>query len=382
MLLISSTEEPTTTTTTTTTTTATPLYCQITAPHKGEVASIHPDTVLPPDGLCDIMILWISQYSSGVYEESAYKFFKRLNLTATFLFTLSWSGSPNATLNLVRATGFSAEANKLYHEVNCRGFGIKSDFPDITVDAGLLPIFKELSVVLQNVGYPKTETITFLMFRVRGTLQKTDQVTIQKMSPYLGLLVFMAWLEISKDKVVHCIASWNKLGLPDPYAMSFENAIESIVSLPDGSTKYAIALSLIALQYNGVNISPIAKANEGFVVGMPYSNFKTSENFPDICKHVLPSGKLTPMGHYNDTAACITHFNPKSNPPAAFSFETAESIQVKMTRTRAMLAKLRKRNVSWAVGHVSKNLSPEECGGFAHRLKKIREINDTPMKEI
>nr|XP_054922226.1 uncharacterized protein LOC129382367 [Dermacentor andersoni] len=69
----------------------------------------------------------------------------------------------------------------------------------------------------------------------------------------------------------------------------------------------------------------------------------------------------------NNIVECIASWNNIGMP--------GERQPTFMNRTREVLAARPDLSVAWAAIYVSKSISPEHCGGTAHRLKRIHELN-------
>ncbi|KAL3224981.1 hypothetical protein MRX96_026169 [Rhipicephalus microplus] len=155
------------------------------------------------------------------------------------------------------------------------------------------------------------------------------------------------------------------------FALRTEEAIDSIAGVKSPVVTFAVTVSLRWDVFADVDVSLL----RGKKLNNVQSTGHRTVPFESECHKVFKPGPNKPKVMYAGKGGCA--FAQISNTDVA-SFETAQTLELKMTNAINYSSRITKGRLvmGWFVYNVTGGLSPNECNGSAHRLRKMRDIID------
>ncbi|XP_070392337.1 uncharacterized protein [Dermacentor albipictus] len=297
--------------------------CTLTAPNQYEGPYYRSLTsqIVPNNTICDYIILNIKQSPDGSYNDTSYMFLRAH--TNRYLFTLDNSVTFREMKDKLLEQPFMTSVNMIREILDLHGFGIFTldTYTALTYTATdidfLNLIFQHLNQMLNKLG--GLTPFNFFAFKLRHPKRAFAEYVefLQKINGITSIVIILTTTDVKSLQVqpstardTHCLYHFTEPTLECWRAVYKHD--------PTGySFKYLLKGCCNFANYSGLGLAGVA------------------------------------------------------------TFETSRSIQDKMTSSKRFLQNLSivsTHVVGWLAHDVTFNLAPEQCGGEANRLLKMREL--------
>ncbi|XP_070392334.1 uncharacterized protein [Dermacentor albipictus] len=357
--------------------------CTLTAPNQYEGPYYRSLTsqIVPNNTICDYIILNIKQSPDGSYNDTSYMFLRAH--TNRYLFTLDNSVTFREMKDKLLEQPFMTSVNMIREILDLHGFGIFTldTYTALTYTATdidfLNLIFQHLNQMLNKLG--GLTPFNFFAFKLRHPKRAFAEYVefLQKINGITSIVIILTTTDVKSLQVqpstardTHCLYHFTEPTL--------EDALNLIVGVQAPLNRFALTLSLRMDVYRDTLLSNIYQTLPGQTLAHARSDEHVLRNFDMECWRAVYKHDPTGYSFKYLLKGCCNFANYSGLGLAGVAtFETSRSIQDKMTSSKRFLQNLSivsTHVVGWLAHDVTFNLAPEQCGGEANRLLKMREL--------
>ncbi|XP_070392303.1 uncharacterized protein [Dermacentor albipictus] len=336
---------------------------------------------VPNATVCDYIILDIAQSPDGSYNTTSYDL---LPPTNRYLFTIDNSGVHEYVESIISSRKFIESVRLIYKVLPIKGCGLFEELSSAGSTytpaevTSLKSIYKTLHENLKIEVGIKTP-FTFYAFRPYKLAPNFATYTqfMQSISGMASVIIILTITEAGNSQP-EPPGAWDSSCLFFDSQTRIEDAVRLISMVTPPMNMFALAISFRIDIFPKVQLSEIRqKTTTPGLERVGGSSNHIIQEFKSVCyANVYKSDmKGANFKYFPDGCCTFAKFSDPFHSGVA-SFETAQSIQDKINKTNEKLQQLNLVSthvVGWLAHNLTFNLAPQECGGQANRLLKMRE---------